>query len=75
MTILTAMTTNIINNGLTIGIALIAFLVLKEVSNADKNKNKKTHSFINVINIAIFPLFIVFMIVVADKAISVLSNF
>ncbi len=74
MTILTAMTTSIINNGLTIGIVLIAFLVFKEVFNADQNKNEKTKSVISVINIAILPLFIIFMVVVADKAITVLSN-
>lgn len=73
MTIVTAMASHIINNGLTIGITLIVFLVLKEVLNAD-NENKKTQSFINVINIVILPLFVIFMIAVADKAITVLSN-
>lgn len=66
--------TNIVNNGLIIGITLIAFLVLKEVFNEDINKNKKIQSFITAINITIIPLFIIFMIVVAYKANMVLSN-
>ncbi|MGF7119275.1 hypothetical protein [Methanobacterium oryzae] len=66
--------TNIVNNGLIIGITLIAFLVLKEVFNEDINKNEKIQSFITAINITIIPLFIVFMIVVAYKANMVLSN-
>lgn len=67
-------TTNILNNGLIIGITLIAFLVIKEVSGAEKSKNKKIQSFINVINITIVPLFIIFMMIVIYKAITVLST-
>lgn len=74
MTTIDAITTQIINNYLIIGITLIGFLVLREVFNADTNKNKKIQSFITAINITIIPLFIVFMIVVAYKASVVLSN-
>ena len=74
MTTIDTITTHIINNYLIIGITLIGFLVLREVFNADINKNKKIQSFITAINITIIPLFIVFMIVVAYKASVVLSN-
>lgn len=74
MATINALITNIVNNGLIIGITLIAFLVLKEVFNEDINKNKKIQSLITAINITIIPLFIVFMIVVVYKANMVLSN-
>ena len=74
MATISALTTNIVNNGLIIGITLIAFLVLKEVFNEDINKNKKIQSFITAINITIIPLFIVFIIIVVYKANTVLSN-
>lgn len=74
MATINTITTNIINNGLIIGIALISFLVLKEVFSADINKNKKIQSFITAINITIIPLFIVFIIIVVHKANTVLSN-
>jgi hypothetical protein len=69
-----SITIDIINNYLLIGIALISFLVLKEVFSADINKNKKIQLFITAINITIIPLFIIFMITVAYKANMVLSN-
>ncbi|MEN4017754.1 MAG: hypothetical protein PQ975_04250 [Methanobacterium sp.] len=74
MSALTEITTNIINNGLLLGIALVAFLVLKEVFGADADKNKEINSFIRFIDLIIVLLFIIFMIVVGYKAFTVLSN-
>ncbi|WP_414468868.1 hypothetical protein [Methanobacterium sp. ACI-7] len=74
MVTINAITTDLINNYLIIGIALVAFLVLKEVFSADINKNKKIKSFITALNITIIPLFIIFMIIVVYKANMVLSN-
>lgn len=68
-------TTNLIDNGLLIGILLITFLVLKEVFSVDIDKNKKMKSFVKVVNIAIVPLFILFITVVVYKAMEILSNF
>ncbi len=73
MTTISAIITNITNNGLIIGTVLIAFLVFKEVFSGDINKNKKIQSVMNVINITIVPLTLVFMIIVVYKAITVLS--
>lgn len=67
-------TSDLINNGLIIGIVLIAFLVLKEVFSADMDKNEKTRSFVRVINFAIVPLFLIFIIFVVYKAMEVLSS-
>jgi hypothetical protein len=73
MTTISAIITNITNNGLIIGTVLIAFLVFKEVFSEDINKNKKIQLVMNVINITIIPLTLVFMIIVIYKAITVLS--
>jgi hypothetical protein len=71
MTTGSAITTIIMNNGLLVGIALIAFLVLNEVFSTDINKNKKIKTFINI---TIVPLFLIFFIIVIYNAITVLSN-
>ena len=46
MTTGSALTTYIMNNGLFVGIALIAFLVINEVFSTDINKNEKIKTFI-----------------------------
>ena len=74
MTTGSALTTYIMNNGLFVGIALIAFLVFKEVFITDNNKNEKIKKFNTIINITIIPLFLIFVIIVVYNAISVLSN-
>jgi hypothetical protein len=74
MTTESALTTFIMNNGLFVGIALIAFLVFKEVFITDINKNEKIKKFNTIINITIIPLFLIFVIIVVYNAISVLSN-
>lgn len=74
MTTGSALTTYIMNNGLFVGIALIAFLVFKEVFITDNNKNEKIKKFNTIINITIVPLFLIFVIIVVYNAISVLSN-
>ncbi len=74
MTTGSALTTYIMNNGLFVGIALIAFLVFKEVFITDINKNEKIKKFNTIINITIVPLFLIFVIIVVYNAISVLSN-
>lgn len=66
-----ALTTYIMNNGLIIGIALIAFLVFNEVFSTNINKNKKIKLFINI---TIVPLFLIFFIIVIFNAFSILSN-
>ena len=62
------------NNGLFIGIVLITFLVLKEVFSADINKNEKIRTFISIINIALIPLIVIFLIIVVYNVNSALSN-
>jgi hypothetical protein len=74
MVTINTITTNIINNGLIIGIVLISFLVFKEVFSGDINENKKIQFVMNIINITIVPLTLVFMVIVAYKAITVLST-
>jgi hypothetical protein len=66
-----ALTTYIMNNGLIVGIALIAFLVFNEVFSTNINKNKKIKLFINI---TIVPLFLIFFIIVIFNAFSILSN-
>ena len=66
-----AFTTYIMNNGLIVGIALIAFLVFNEVFSTNINKNKKIKLFINI---TIVPLFLIFFIIVIFNAFSILSN-
>ena len=74
MTIGSALTTNIINNGLLIGIALLAFLVLKEIFTTDINKNKRIKRFITIINITLVPLIVIFLIIMAYNVNTALSN-
>lgn len=65
------LTTYIMNNGLIVGITLIAFLVLNEVFSTNINKNKKIKIFINI---TIIPLFLIFFVIVIFNAFSILSN-
>ena len=74
MTTGSALTTYIMNNGLFVGLALIAFLVINEVLSTDINKNEKIKTFITIIKISIIPLFLIFIIVVTYNALTVLSN-
>ncbi|MFZ0441128.1 MAG: hypothetical protein WAL81_00655 [Methanobacterium sp.] len=74
MTTGSALTTYIMNNGLFVGLALIAFLVINEVFSTDINKNEKIKTFITIIKISIIPLFLIFIIVVTYNALTVLSN-
>ncbi|MFY9639041.1 MAG: hypothetical protein WAK14_09610 [Methanobacterium sp.] len=74
MTTGSALTTYIMNNGLFVGLALIAFLVINEVLSTDTNKNEKIKTFITIIKISIIPLFLIFIIVVTYNALTVLSN-
>jgi hypothetical protein len=74
MTTGSALTTYIMNNGLFIGIALIAFLVINEVFSTDINKNEKIKTFITIIKISIIPLFLIFIIIVTYNALTILSN-
>ena len=71
MTTGSTLTTYILNNGLLVGIALIAFLVFNEVFSTNINKNKKIKMFIII---TIVPLFLIFFIIVIYNASTLLSN-
>jgi hypothetical protein len=53
-------------------IALIVFLALKEILSADADKSERMKSFVRGSNIAIVPLLLVFVAIVAYKVITVL---
>ncbi len=53
-------------------ISLIVFLALKEIMSSEAGKRPSVHSFLNGANIAIIPLLLVFMAIVAYKVVSVI---
>lgn len=58
--------------GLIAVIALIVFLALKEILSADADKSERMKSFVKGSNIAIVPLLLVFVAIVAYKVITVI---
>ena len=53
-------------------IALTAFLALKEILNTESNKNERIRSFVQGTNVAIVPLLMVFVSIVAYKVVAVI---
>ena len=64
-------TMDIINYSLIAVIALIIFLVLKEILSAGSDKNKRMKSFAKGSNIVIVPLVLIFAVIVAYKVMTV----
>lgn len=64
-------TTQVINYSIISVIALIALLVLKEILRNESGKNKRVKSFVEGSNIAIVPLTLVFVSIVAYKVVTV----
>ena len=52
--------------------ALIAFLIFKEILNTESNKNEKIRTFVQGTNVAIVPLLMVFVSIVAYKVVVVI---
>lgn len=53
-------------------IALIAFLAFKEILSTEARKNRKLQSFVEGSNVAIVPLLMVFVSIVACKVVTVI---
>ena len=53
-------------------IALITFLTFKEILSTESRKNKRIQSFVEGSNIAIVPLLMVFVSIVAYKVVTVI---
>jgi hypothetical protein len=53
-------------------IALIAFLAFKEILSAEADKSQRMKSFVNGSNIAIVPLLLVFVAIVAYKVVTII---
>ncbi len=68
----TVTTTEVMAYGIITVIALIVFLALKEILSADADKSDRMKSFVKGSNIAIVPLLIVFVAIVAYKVITVI---
>ncbi len=64
--------TDVMAYGIIAVIALIVFLALKEILSADADKSDRMKSFVKGSNIAIVPLLIVFVAIVAYKVITVI---
>ncbi len=65
-------TTQVMAYGIIAVIALIVFLALKEVLSAEADKSERMKSFVKGSNIAIVPLLIVFVAIVAYKVVTVI---
>ena len=66
----TITTAQVMNYGIIVVVALIIFLALKEILSAGSNKNKRMQSFVRGSNIAIVPLILIFIAIVAYKVIT-----
>ena len=53
-------------------VALIAFLIFKEILNTESHKNEKIRTFVQGTNVAIVPLLVVFVSIVAYKVVAVI---
>jgi hypothetical protein len=53
-------------------IALLTILTLKEILNTESRKNKRVKSFVEGSNVAIVPLLMVFVSLVASKVVAVI---
>jgi uncharacterized membrane protein YwzB len=63
---------NVMNYSIIAIIALISFLVLKEISSTGSSKNKRMQLFVEGSNVAIVPLLMVFVTIVVDKVVTVI---
>ena len=68
----TAAMTQIMNYSIIAVIALIAFLALKEILSTESQKNERIKSFVQGTNVAIVPLLMVFVSIVAYKAVTII---
>lgn len=68
----TVTTTQVMAYGIIAVIALIVFLALKEILSAEADKSERMKSFVKGSNVAIVPLLLVFVAIVAYKVITVL---
>lgn len=66
----TVTTTQVMAFSIIAVISLIALLVIKEILGAEEDKNKRIKSFVNGSNIAILPLLLVFISIVAYNVIT-----
>lgn len=64
--------TGVMNYSIIAVITLIAFLVLKEISSTGSSKNKRMQLFVEGSNVAIVPLLMVFVTIVAYKVVTVI---
>lgn len=72
-TIITAVNiTQVINYSIISVIALLALLTLKEILRNESGKNKRIKSFVEGSNVAIVPLMMVFVSIVAYKVVTVI---
>ncbi len=64
--------TNITTYSIIAVIALITFLAVKEILSTESHKNRRMQSFVEGSNIAIVPLLMVFVSLVAYKVVTVI---
>jgi type IV secretory pathway VirB6-like protein len=70
-TTMTLTQTQVMSLGVIAVISLIVFLALKEILSSEAGKNPRIQSFLNGANVAIIPLLLAFMAIVAYKILSV----
>jgi hypothetical protein len=68
----TVTTIQVMAYGIIAVIALIVFLALKEILSAEADKSERMKSFVKGSNVAIVPLLLVFVAIVAYKVVTVL---
>jgi hypothetical protein len=64
--------TQVMTYSIIVVITLIAFLALKEILNTESNKNERIRAFVQGTNVAIVPLLVVFVSIVASKVVAVI---
>jgi hypothetical protein len=68
----TVTTAQVMAYGVIAVISLIVFLALKEILSADADKSDRIKSFVKGSNVAIIPLLLVFVAIVAYKVITII---
>ena len=71
-TTMTIAPTEVMSLGVIAVISLIVFLALKEILSSEVEKRPSIQSFQNGVNIAILPLLLVFMAIVAYKVVTII---
>ncbi len=64
--------THVMNYSIIAVIALISFLVFKEILSTESHKNRRLKSFVEGSNIAIVPLLMVFVSIIGYKVVTVI---